>query len=734
MKNLSARRLTLGGDIVASETTDPNAGGGTAAQASSLWLRQGDAAGAPTQIIYNLTGDATNWVIQNLVNLSVFNVKLFGAKGNGVADDTIAINLAITAASASSVGGIIYFPPGTYRITKPAGNVASINLDNAHDLVFLGDGFASQISMIGSAALGDWYAFRLRDGTSRIKFMNLGFTSNITNPDPADQNHFLNISGVAGDPHGGPSDIDVVGCYFRFIVGDAVRTLGESTEITSNVRVLYNDFDMTASRSCVSAQRFTQEVMVVGNFVTGSQDQQIDFEPTSGDGPLAWTIAKNHIDHSTSNSAAAVTLSGTSNTTIADANRRCTVEFNTVTHGGGITANKGIVGCDIVGNICTIDQTVVSSSAAPLDFDQRVQDLVVAGNVAINQNAVNNRIGIRIVSVATLSAPADHLVVADNITNAQGTNCQGISVSDTTETVVWGNIVLVDTSVATVSTGISWVAVDEDIDHIVCAGNLVIGLTSQMKAGFNFSCSGHNLSNAHAIHNFVDSSFTIIQYARTDGEVFGGWRGAIGNNGVAIANVPLSAATNDGVTGDGNPGPAAQIAIVQTAPGPEGNVLSPVGSLCVNTLGGQALVLFYKETGTGVDGGKTGWHGDGADELAMGTQDAGVATAARFLAPGLGLVTVSTVEIQFAMPRPGTLRNMRVQCVAGTGAANVTYTLRKGGVDTAVHATLPNTSSSVTGTGSVAVAAGDLMSMKVTKDAAPAAGQTFVIVSFDLTA
>ena len=60
----------------------------------------------------------------------VFNVKAYGALGDGVSDDTKAIDAALTAAPGS--GGIVYFPPGRYllgdalhlpedllRITKP---------------------------------------------------------------------------------------------------------------------------------------------------------------------------------------------------------------------------------------------------------------------------------------------------------------------------------------------------------------------------------------------------------------------------------------------------------------------------------------------------------------------------------------------------------------------------------------------------------------------------------------
>jgi len=42
----------------------------------------------------------------------VFNVKTYGAAGDGATDDAVAIQAADTAASA--VGGVVYFPPGTY--------------------------------------------------------------------------------------------------------------------------------------------------------------------------------------------------------------------------------------------------------------------------------------------------------------------------------------------------------------------------------------------------------------------------------------------------------------------------------------------------------------------------------------------------------------------------------------------------------------------------------------------
>lgn len=65
---------------------------------------------------------------------------------------------------------------------------------------------------------------------------------------------------------------------------------------------------------------------------------------------------------------------------------------------------------------------------------------------------------------------------------------------------------------------------------------------------------------------------------------------------------------------------------------------------------------------------------------------------------------------------------------AGTDSQTVTFTVRKGGVDQALVATINNntTGNATDTTNSFAVVAGDLISIQVTKAAIVAAGQTFV--------
>ena len=72
----------------------------------------------------------------------VFSVREFGARGDGVADDTESVQAAVDAA-VKAKGGRVHFPSGSYRLTK------TITIASSDRLDLTGDGFSSVLLHAG---------------------------------------------------------------------------------------------------------------------------------------------------------------------------------------------------------------------------------------------------------------------------------------------------------------------------------------------------------------------------------------------------------------------------------------------------------------------------------------------------------------------------------------------------------------------------------------------------------
>ena len=73
---------------------------------------------------------------------TVINVRDYGAKGDGVTDDTVAVNAAVAAGAKAGSGARVFFPPGKYLILRPRDG-AHVHVNNANGLTLSGaDGSA----------------------------------------------------------------------------------------------------------------------------------------------------------------------------------------------------------------------------------------------------------------------------------------------------------------------------------------------------------------------------------------------------------------------------------------------------------------------------------------------------------------------------------------------------------------------------------------------------------------
>ena len=100
-----------------------------------------------------------------------------------------------------------------------------------------------------------------------------------------------------------------------------------------------------------------------------------------------------------------------------------------------------------------------------------------------------------------------------------------------------------------------------------------------------------------------------------------------------------------------------------------------------------------------------------------GNSSIGTSTTSRYLTPGFTDNMAPTYAIQFRVAKAGTIKNLYVrQNTAGTGAVNVTYTVRKNGTNQALTVTLLATANDANDTThTFAVAAGDLLDILVAK-------------------
>lgn len=202
-----------------------------------------------------------------------FNALNYGAVGNGIADDTAAIQRAITAAVA--VGGTVFFPQGTYKCTSGLTITGAVTLR--------GVGAASVLSF--ASVTGTVVAITAQGSE------DAGVSLNTNAAEGTDD---LDVSGS------GFADGDWVKVYSNALTGSTSLKKGEIGRINSATSMtLYDplcDSYNTADSAKVGKVTFVENVSVADLKIAGPSDNTVTFSGVLGDRCINLSVRNVHFE------------------------------------------------------------------------------------------------------------------------------------------------------------------------------------------------------------------------------------------------------------------------------------------------------------------------------------------------------------------------------------------------------------------------------------------------------
>lgn len=703
-KIFSASEILLNAVSLVNQTADPSSGGGLVRALGSLVLQNG-----ATGKAWLKTGAAATAWSNLLQSFGWYSVKDYGAVGDGVTDDTAAVQAATDAAD-SVAGGTVFFPNGTYACSQ-------IVMSADANVQWLGTGDASSVKWVWNAATAAGSLITISDGSARIVIEDMQFDgSGLTNPSAARNNHLIAIgNGSAG---GTVFEIFIERCKFTGMVaasGDGVNVKGAAASLVSRFWVTDCVFD-GCSRYGVGLEQGYEYGWVCENYFTNCETD-IGIVAASNVSCSNVQCLGNQVLH-TGTTRHAVRIEGPSGVLTG-------LTFtNNIIVGGFVTLTNAKYGTSH-GNVIT------SGDFASTDAVWRIYGAV--SEIAFDKCFVARSSGSSAGPCVTIEKATTSPTLL-NLASFQLPNDKAssgfIKVVDATGILIRGAMCRAADAGSSTIYGIDIQAVTVDATDIVIADCDLTAAAGTLAAAVRLLANGANVTNVSIVDNQGDQMAYGAAF-----EVGGG--GGTFNGQVLLDANNFDATTDDylntGVTVRPRIGFNAGTFGAQYFEGtgsPEGVTTARIGSWYSRKDGGQGTSVYYKESGTG----NTGWIGLGGVPVVFGADSLGTGATATYLAPGY-IASSSVTEVQFTCTRPGTIRNLYIQvATAGTDSSVVTFTVRKNGVDTALTTTKNNNTSGAASdtTHSFTVVAGDLISISVVKAGVVTQGQAGVTASIEL--
>jgi len=490
----------------------------------------------------------------------VFNVRDYGAKGDGITDDTAAIQAAITAAAGTSTGGVVIAPFGNYFV----GGITAFTTAGASG--FPGYAFKVPSNVTIQGGCGSVFTENISASNLRVMFYLEG--SNIT-IDGVTVSNIYNIAGgsqptgipiAAGDEFnaaftGAMADIRIMNCTFlrpwyptKFSFGQSGGTAtidgititncvtrSEPAATGSGGHNFRADIAQAIKNVTVSNNRVygvtvsaaigyygVQDGVINGNICNGStiNGGGIQLENGSDNISITGNTTVDHFNHIWVDDSTNVTITG-----------------NTMRNSTVGSTNKGIR---------------ITKQGYTINPSPNVTGIIATGNKLKNCYIVSEAFGTP-VGTPTFGSV---ILTGNEVTLDGSTNANGITLAGCmTAQVVGNNIVGASTSSITLSPITN--------QFIVVEGNITTKAASESSVGLT-------LSNTNGFRPIVANN-QFINGAASVGQAVGG----------TISNLRIFSYTGT----------------------PESAVSAPAGSLYLRTDGGTSTSLYVKETGTG----STGW-------------------------------------------------------------------------------------------------------------------------------